>query len=100
MSHHDEGETCRVCHVLHYDGPGYDCNSIFATRQVGCRCEGCKADELQRELATLHKRVTDLRATIDTFVTATTTGEYQRGWKAMAAHLKIHMDALGLEAQR
>ena len=96
MSSHDEGETCQVCHVLHYDGSDHDCNVLFVTRQVGCRCEGCKAKELQRELVTLQKRVTDLRRTIATFATATATGDYQQGWKAMAAHLTIHMDALGL----
>jgi hypothetical protein len=51
MSHHDEGETCPTCHVYHYDGCGHSCLSAMAVRQVGCRCEGCKAGELQAELA-------------------------------------------------
>jgi hypothetical protein len=25
MSHHDEGEKCPHCHVLHWDGPGHTC---------------------------------------------------------------------------
>ena len=50
-------------------------------------------------LAAVNAKVRKLRTTLDTFATASCVGDYQRGWKAMAAHLVIHMDALGLTGE-
>jgi len=80
-------EIDRVLHIADYDDHG----------RIG------ELEDMQRwrerdrvALATLRGKVKEFRRTLNTFATATATGDYQQGWKAMAAHLTILMNALGL----
>lgn len=105
MSHHDEGEKCQTCGVYHFDGCGHSCMSTMATRQVGCRCEGCKAKELQEELAHTLASVQALREWLVACRKHYARGGQQVGpprvMPGAAREVLSEMDALGLtEAQR
>lgn len=59
MSHHDEGETCRKCCVLHYDGPAHICNP-YAARWP----EGPTDAEVKRGLNRLMSTMADMVTTL------------------------------------